>query len=92
MKLYNYSFWGEEIYLKIGLAPEDLKWVMYLKGNSMPLGEHRKHLGRNRLRDDPYSCPMCGKMDESLHHFLRNCRELRELRLEMFGREVGGRD
>ena len=35
---------------------------------------------------------MCAKMDESLHHFLGDCRELRELRLEIFGREAGGRD
>ena len=33
---------------------------------------------------------MCGEMDESLHHFLGDCRELREWRLEIFGREVGG--
>jgi len=61
--------WGEEIYLKMGLAPDDLKWVMYVRGNFMPLGERRKYLGRNRLRDGPYSCPMCGEMDESLYHF-----------------------
>ena len=35
---------------------------------------------------------MCGEMDESLQHFLGDCRELRELRSEIFGREVGGRD
>ena len=39
-----------------------------------------------------YSSPMCGEMDEFLHHFLGDCRELRELRLEIFGREVGKRD
>ena len=61
--------WGEEIYLKMRLAPEDLKWIMYVMGNFMPLGERRKYLGRNRLRDGTYSCPMCGEMDESLHHF-----------------------
>ena len=78
--------WGEEIYLKMGLAPDDLKWVMYVRGNFMPLGERRKYLGRNRLRDGPYSCPMCGEMDESLQHFLGDCIELRDLRLEIFGR------
>ena len=35
----------------------------------MPLGERREYLGRNRLRDGPYSCPMFGEMDESLQHF-----------------------
>ena len=30
-------------------------------------------------------------MGESLHHILGDCRELRELHLEIFGREVGGR-
>ena len=53
----------------MGLAPEDLKWVMYVRGNFIPLGELRNYLGRNRLRDCPYSCPMCGEMDESLQHF-----------------------
>ena len=76
----------------MGLAPNDLKWVMYVRGNFMPLGERRKYFGRNRLRDGPYSCSMCGEMDESLHHFSRDFRELRELRLERFGRKVGGRD
>ena len=58
----------------------------------MPLGERRKYLGRNGLRDGPYSCPMRGEMDESFRHFLGECRELRELCLEIFGRQVGGRD
>ena len=35
---------------------------------------------------------MCGEMDESLHHFLEDCIELRVLRSEIFCREVGGRD
>ena len=35
----------------------------------MPLGYRRKYLGRNRSRDGPYSCPMCGEMDESLQLF-----------------------
>ena len=42
----------------MGLVLEDLKWVMYVWGNFMPLGERRIYLGRNRLRDYPYSCPM----------------------------------
>ena len=44
--------WGGqgEIYLKMGLVPDDLKWVMYVRGNFMPIGERRKYLGRNRLR------------------------------------------
>jgi len=54
----------------MGLAPDDLKRVMYVRENFMTLGERRKYLGKNRLRDGPYSCPMCGEMDESLHHFL----------------------
>ena len=58
----------------------------------MPLEERRKYLGRNKLRDGPYSCPMCGEMDESWNHFFRDCRKLRELRLEIFSRKVGGRD
>ena len=78
--------WGEEIYLKMGLAPDDFP-LIYVRGNVIPLGECRKYLGRNRLRDGPYSCPMCEEMDESLQHFLGDCRELR---LEIFGREVGG--
>ena len=68
------------------------KWVMYVRGNFMPLGERRKYFGRNRLRDGSYSCPMCGEMGESLQHLLGDCRELRDLRLEIFGKEVGGRD
>ena len=24
--------WGEEIYLKMGLAPDNLKWIMYVRG------------------------------------------------------------
>ena len=57
--------WGEEIYLKMGLALEDSKWVMFVGGNFMPLEERKKYLGTNTLRDGPYSCPMCGEMDES---------------------------
>ena len=82
--------WGEEICLKMGLAPENLNWVIYERGNFF-LGERGRYLG-NRLRDGPYSCPMCGEMDESLHHFLGEFRESRELRLEIFGREIRGRD
>ena len=74
----------------MGFAPYDLKWVMYVRGNFMLLGERRKYLGRNRSRDGPYGCPMCGEMDEPLHHFLGDCRELRELCLEIFGGKVGG--
>ena len=81
---------GEEIYPKMGFAPDALKCLIYVRGNFMPLGERRKYFGRNRLRDGSYSCPMCGEMGESLQHLLGDCRELRDLRLEIFGKEVGG--
>ena len=63
--------WGEEIYLKMGLALEDSKWVIFVGGNFTPLEERKKYLGRNRLRDIPYSCPMREERDENLQHFLR---------------------
>ena len=58
----------------------------------MPHGERRQYLGRTRMSDGPYSYPMCGGMDESLHYFLGECERLRDLRLELLDRKVGRRD
>ena len=57
----------------------------------MSLEERRKYLRRDRLRDSIYSCPVFGETKESLHYFLGECRELRELHLEILGREIGER-
>ena len=48
------------------------------KGVFMPLDEQRKYLGKARLREGPYVCPMCGEMDKSSSHFLGDCKELRD--------------
>ena len=70
--------WSEGFYLKMELAPEDLVWAMYVRGNFTPLGEYRKHLERDS--------PMSGEMGQSLHHFLGECREFKEMCLEIFGK------
>ena len=57
-------------------------------GEFMPLGKRRKYLGMAGLRNGPYACPMCEEMDECLHHFLGECKELRQIRPEIFGRQV----
>jgi len=71
------------------LAPDYLKWVMYVRGNFMPPGEHRKYLGRNGLRNGALSVERWMSLCSI---FLGDCRELRDLRLKIFGKEVGGRD
>ena len=44
------------------------------------------------MRYGPYSFSMCEEMDESLYYFIEECKELKELRVEIFGREAEGRD
>jgi len=60
---------GKEVHLKMGLSVEGLKRVISIRGNFTPLKERRKYLGRARLRDGSYSCPMCEEMDDSLYYF-----------------------
>ena len=83
--------WGEEYYFKVGFQGEDIRWFISIKGNFMPFGERRKYLRRFRSQRGPYFCPMCGE-NEDLEHFMCNCKELKDLRVETFGIGVNGKD
>jgi len=35
----------------------------------------------------PVFCPMCGGSNESVYHLIHECKEMRDLRTEVLGRE-----
>ena len=39
-----------------------------MRAGSLPLGQRKKFIGRERSKTGPYFCPMCGGLDESVHH------------------------
>jgi hypothetical protein len=83
--------WGEELYFKAGLQKRQLKFIICVRSDGLQVGERRKYLVGVRQVSGPYFCPMCGK-EEDLVHFVWKCSELIDLRKELFGVEVRGRD
>ena len=81
--------WGYDNYFKAGLNSEEIKWYISGRGNFLALGERRKYLGRVRVKEGPYSCPMCGENGEDLLHFMALCPELQDLRKDLFFVNVG---
>ena len=57
----------------------------------MPFSERRKYFGRFRSQRGLYFSPLCGE-NEDLEHFMSNCKELKDLRVETFGIGLNGKD
>ena len=53
----------EEVYFKLGLRGEEIKWILNLRGGSIDIGE------RDKKFRGPFPCPMCGENDENIFHF-----------------------
>ena len=73
---------GEEVYFKLGLKGEEIKWILNLRGGSIDIGERERKFRGHSV--NPVPCPMCGEDDEDIFHFLGNCKELADLRNECF--------
>ena len=80
------EIWGEVLFFKVGLNKNEIKLLIEMRADSLPLGQRRKFIGREKSKAGPYFCPMCGGLDESVYHLMCECEELSDWRLEVFGR------
>ena len=57
------EIWGEVLFFKVGLNKNNIKLLIEMKADSLPLGQRRKFIGREKSKAGPYFCPMCGGLD-----------------------------
>ena len=77
---------SEVLFFKVGLNSNEIKLLIEMRADILPLGQRRKFIGREWSKTVPQFYPMCGSLDESVYYFMCECEEFSDWRLEVFGK------
>ena len=79
---------GWSFILQGGFEIIEIKLLIEMRADTLPLGQRRKFIGRKKSKAGSYFYPICGSLDENVYQLIHEWEELSDWRLEVFGRGI----